>query len=69
MWKFKVLIQFILANVPYGESLNFVLQEASRGRSPEKLRQRIRGIVLEMASLQQQFDLEGKTVEEAHADN
>jgi len=64
MWKLKVLIQFILAHVPGGESLNFALQEARRGRSPERLRQRIRGLVVELASLQRQFDLEGKTVVE-----
>src|SRR5207244_9176295 len=49
---------------PYGESLNFMLQEARGGRSPERLRQRIRGLVVELAFLQQQFDLEGKTVVE-----
>src|SRR5579863_8069372 len=64
VWKFKVLIQFILAYMPYGERLNFMLQEASRSRSPERLRQRIRELVIELAFLQQQFDLKGKTVVE-----
>jgi hypothetical protein len=64
MWKLKVLIQFILAHVPHGESLNFLLQEARGSRSPERLRQRIRGLIGELAFLQRQFDLEGKTVVE-----
>ena len=64
MWKLKVLIQFILAHLPGGESLNFALQEAGGSRSPEKLRGRIRELGGELAFLQRQFDLEGKTVVE-----
>jgi SAM-dependent methyltransferase len=64
MWKLKVLLQFVLAHVPGGEGLNFMLQEARGSRSPEKLRQRIRELVGELAFLQRQIDLEGKTVVE-----
>jgi SAM-dependent methyltransferase len=64
MWKLKVLIQFVLAHIPGGESMNYLLQEARGSRSPEKLRQRIRELVGELAFLQRQIDLEGKTVVE-----
>ena len=64
MWRLKVLIQFVLAHMPGGESLYYALQEASGSRSPEGLRQRIRAVVVELASLQQQFNIDGKIVVE-----
>jgi hypothetical protein len=41
MWKLKVLTQFVLAHMPAGEKLNFVLQNLKGSHSPERIGERI----------------------------
>ena len=43
MWKLKVLIQFVLALLPAGELVNYLLQLLNRSHSPKATAGRIVG--------------------------
>lgn len=41
VWKLKVLIQFLLGNVPGGEKINYLLQKSNKSHSLENTKERI----------------------------
>lgn len=51
MWKFKVLIQFILSKIPFGEKLNYLLQKIYGSHNVNKSRARVPGLVEAMAHI------------------
>lgn len=57
MWKFKILIQFILSKIPYGERLNYILQQLNRSFSEERISTHIREHLRILCEIRQQRPL------------
>jgi SAM-dependent methyltransferase len=67
MWRLKVLTQFILAKLPFGETLNHSLQRVKagfRGGNERKVRDRIKYVGEGLQRLTALMPLEGATVVE-----
>ncbi len=64
MWKFKVLIQFILSKIPFGEKLNYLLQKIYGSHNANKSRARVPGLVEAMLHIDKFRPLYGATVVE-----
>ena len=64
MWKLKVLIQFILSKIPFGEKINYLLQVANRSHTDEKTGDRITELVTSMKKIDTHKKLEGAVLVE-----
>jgi len=64
MWRLKVLIQFILALLPGGEKINYLLQYMIGTHSPGKKAKRIVEIIKRIQFISQYSGIEGKTIVE-----
>lgn len=64
MWKLKVLIQFFLSKLPFGEELNHLLQKSINRFSPEETSARILELSKNLYKINRLMDLEGVCVVE-----
>ena len=64
MWKLKVLAQFILSKIPFGEDVNYWLQKKLNSYSDEKFRERIIDIVKTINNIRPRKSLDNATVVE-----
>ncbi len=64
MWKLKVLVQFILAHIPFGEALNHRLQLANSLQDEIKLRMRVKSIGEGLKRLRSVTPITGKIIVE-----
>ncbi|MFH1941117.1 MAG: methyltransferase domain-containing protein [bacterium] len=62
MWKIKILIQFVLAHLPWGEELNFLLQLKSGSHSPEKTTEHIIRLAEKVRLACEHVTIEGSAV-------
>jgi SAM-dependent methyltransferase len=65
MWKLKVLIQFVLALLPAGERVNYLLQLLNRSHSPKATAERIVAYAERIKVIDEHKSLESSTVLEA----
>jgi SAM-dependent methyltransferase len=63
-WKYKVLIQFVLAHAPAGEKLNFLLQRANRRWTQERLMRLLSGEIARVTLISKRFPLKDAVVVE-----
>jgi hypothetical protein len=61
-WKLKVLIQFVLAHVPKGEQLNYVLQTLNHSHSSVKIAGRVPTLAETLSLLSKHMRLDGAVV-------
>jgi len=64
MWRAKVLLQFILAHLPGGERINYLLQRLAGSYSPDKVEMRVITRVRKLAQLGKTVPLAGAEVAE-----
>ena len=64
MWKLKVLAQFVLSKIPFGEDVNYWLQKRLNSYSDEKFRERIIDIVKTVNAIRPHKNLDNITVVE-----
>jgi SAM-dependent methyltransferase len=62
MWRLKVLIQFVLVHLPWGEQINYSLQILNKSHSPEKIGQRIPSLLKGLKFINQYVELKGSSV-------
>lgn len=62
MWKLKVLLQFILALLPGGERLNYLLQVLNKSHSPEQTVRHFTTLAEKIKLVGEHVCLEGSTV-------
>ena len=62
MWKLKILIQFILALLPGGERINFILQKLNKSYSPEKIQERILATAQQLVCINEFLKIEESVV-------
>ncbi len=62
MWKLKVLTQFILAHLPKGEKVNYLLQLLNKSHTPEKTARRIIELTKQLQHITKYINIEGSTV-------
>ena len=62
MWKFKVLIQFILAVLPGGERVNYIFQRLTGAHSPERIGTRVISLCRMIKGLERHISIERSTV-------
>jgi len=62
VWKLKVLIQFVLAHLPKGEQINYLLQTLNNSHSPQKIAERIPSLLRELKRIDQYVELQGSSV-------
>jgi SAM-dependent methyltransferase len=64
MWRLKVLIQFLLALLPGGEKINYLLQYTTRTHSRGKKAKRVVEMIKKIQFICQYVEIEGKTIVE-----
>jgi hypothetical protein len=64
VWKLKALVQFLLAMVPGGQRVNYLLQCLKGTHKPHRIRKRIPALAEEMALIAEAVPLEGSCVVE-----
>jgi len=64
MWRLKVLVQFILAHLPFGEKVNFLIQRAVGSFAPGRTRVRVVDLMVNVAAAGRLTKIEGGRVVE-----
>lgn len=64
MWRVKLLIQFVLGWIPYGEKINYFLQRLQNSHSESHIASRVLHLAKELKKLDTRFPLNGKSVVE-----
>ncbi|MBN2463914.1 MAG: methyltransferase domain-containing protein [Dehalococcoidia bacterium] len=62
MWKLKLIVQFVLAHLPWGERINYLLQVVNKSHSPETIEQRIPKLLKGLKFIDGYVKLEGSSV-------
>lgn len=64
MWKIKILIQFILGNIPYGDKLNYIFQYLNNSHNDDYIRERMFKIFKRLKEIDSHRKIEGAIVME-----
>jgi len=64
MWKVKVAIQFVLSKIPFGEQVNFYLQNMNNSHSLQNTESRIMTLINEIIAIKPQFNFSSLVVVE-----
>ena len=62
VWKLKVLMQFVLAHLPKGEQINYLLQILNKSHSPQETAERIPSLLRQLKRIDQYVELRGSSV-------
>jgi len=64
MWRLKILIQFVLSKIPFGEKINHFLQKINNSHSEEKIKKRFPELLKSILNINNIKSLEGAVVVE-----
>lgn len=63
-WKFKLVLQLILAHIPFGERVNYLFQTMHGSHENKNIKKRVMSFAVQLAKMNRLFAIKGKTVVE-----